>query len=145
PTRASLVSGAVERLFASMREQYQAAFARLAPGTDRLGAAIDLLWQTFQDPRLAAVLELYVAGRTDAELRAQLRPIADEHQALVLGLARAFFPEAASKARFAGTINLVLDALQGMAVRRLSRPDDPSVKRTLALLKEIATAAAQES
>lgn len=141
PTRASLVSAAVARLFEDLRADFQRGFAALAREGDRVAAALELLWETFQDPRLAAVLELYVAGRTDRELRNQLRPVATEHQAHVIGLAHSFFPEVATDGRFSAVLHLVLDTLQGMAVRRLSQPDDPSVDRTLALLKELAAAA----
>ncbi len=144
PTRAVLVSAAVERLFAELREQYETAFAALTPRANRLGAAIDLLWRAFQDPRLAAVLELYVAARTDTELHTQLKPVADEHQRNVRRLALNYFPEAAAKPGFTALIDLALDAMQGMAVRALSKPHDPALKRSLALLKQLAAAAAEE-
>lgn len=142
PTRQMLVSAAVQQLFSDLRRDFERAFGRLPAGAERSGAAIDLLWKTFQDVRLAAVLELYVAGRTDPELHAQLIPVAEQHHQLVLGLARSFFPEAASQARFTGALDLILDTLQGMAVRKLVRPKDSSPRRTLALLKDLAAAVA---
>jgi len=141
PTRAMLVSDAVQHLFAELRRDYEASFAHLPAGRSRLDRAIDLLWTTFQDPRLAAVLELYVAGRTDAEVRAQLTPVAEQHEAQIRTLARRFFPAAATNARFEAVLDLVLDTLQGLAVRQLSRPNDPALRRTLPLLKHIAQAA----
>lgn len=141
PTRSALVSAAVQHLFASLTREYEAAFARLSPDADRVGTAIELLWAIFQDARLAAVLELYVAGRTDAELRAELGPVARRHHQNVVSLARAYFPEAAdAKGGLEDLIDLVLDTLQGMAVRKLVRPDDDSIARTLARIKSLAAA-----
>jgi AcrR family transcriptional regulator len=142
PTRASLVSAAVQHLFAGLRSEYEAAFANLSPDADRVGAAIDLLWEIFQDVRLAAVLELYVVGRTDPGLRAELAPVAASHHENVVRLARAYFPEAADlNGGLEELLDLVLDTLQGMAVRRLVRPQDASTTRTLALVKSLAAAA----
>ncbi len=142
PTREQLVAGAVEHLFAELREDFAKRFARLAPGADRLDAAINLLWKVFQDVRLAAVLDLYVAARTDKGLHATLLPVAQAHHDHVLGLARAFFPEAAASQDLRDTTNLLLDTLQGMAIRKLIRPADRSPSRTLAMLKQLAAAVA---
>ncbi len=139
-TRSALIGAAVQHLFANLTLAYQDAFARLGPEADRVAAAIDLLWEIFQDPRLAAVLELYVAARTDAELRAALTPVAARHQANIAALARCYFPDAAAASpRFEAVLDLVLDALQGMAVRRLLDADAERVARTLALVKEVAS------
>jgi AcrR family transcriptional regulator len=142
PTRDDLVAAAVRHLFADLREAFQKAFAALSPEADRVGAAIDLLWEVYRDPRLAAVLELYVAGRTDASLRARLAPVAAAHHAHVVVLARAYFPEAAARAgSLESVLDLVLDTLQGMAVRRVVHGDVPELETTRHLLASIARGA----
>lgn len=141
PTRQQLVSAAVAELFDTMRQQYETAFARLAPRRARIAAAIDLLWQTFQDPRLTVVLELWLAARTDGELQRQLLPVSLEHQRHIRSLARRFFPSRASDQRFERVLALIIDTLQGAAVRRLSQPDDPSIEQTIDFAKEIAASA----
>jgi AcrR family transcriptional regulator len=140
-TRASLVAAAVQHLYMGLTADYEKAFANLSPGTDRVSAAIDLLWETFQDPRLAAVLELFVAGRTDRELREQLAPVAARHRARVTELARAYFPAALEmEGQFEGLLALVLRALQGMAVEQLVERDEADAARALLRLKQIAKA-----
>lgn len=142
PTRSSLVSAAVQHLFDLLREDYARGFAALAPGTDRIRAAIALLWAAFQDERLAAVLELSIAARTDAELARELLPVSEAHHAHVIRLALDFFPEAAADPEtFRDVLDFVLDTLQGMAVRRLLRPDDPSIGRSLRRLEAMAASA----
>lgn len=137
PTRASLIVAAVQHLYAGLVAEYEQAFAALDPGTDRIAASIDLLWRIHHDPRLVAVLELHVAARTDADLRRALTPVAARHHAHVIELAARYFPEVARVPRFAAAIELVLDTLQGLAVRRLFMPDEASTARTLALVKVI--------
>ncbi len=142
PTRAMLVAAAVQRLFAGLTEEYQDGFAGLPPRVDRLRAAIDLLWSMYTRPRYAAVLELYTAARTDAELHDQIRPIADRHQRNVFRLARAYFPElAGDPAALDTTLALVLDTMQGMAVSRFLFGDGTEEARRLESLYEIAARA----
>jgi len=140
-TRATLVAAAVQHLYAGLTADYEKAFANHSPGVDRVSAAIDLLWETFQDPRLAAVLELFVAGRTDRELREQLAPVAARHRERVTELARAYFPAAREmEGPFEDLLALVLHALQGMAVEQLVERDEAAARRALLRLKEIAKA-----
>jgi AcrR family transcriptional regulator len=142
PTRASLIAAAVEHLYAKLRTDYEDRFAALPPGRQRLGAAIDLFWTVWQDPRLAAVVELHVAARTDAELLAALRPVAAEHQRHIVRLARRFFPrEALGEPRFVAVLDLVQETLRGMAVGHLVEPDDARARRTRAILKELVAGA----
>jgi len=141
PTRASLVAAAVGHLYARLTEAYQAGFASLPAGADRLRTAIDLLWSMFTEPHYAAVLELFTAARADAELRAHLRPIAERHQDNVYRLARAYFPQAADTPEFDAVLTLVLDAMQGMASTRSVHQYGPSDSARLALLHDIAARA----
>lgn len=144
PTRAALIAAAVEHLYAGLRADYERAFTRLAPGTDRLGAAIDLFWKVWHDPRLAAVLELHVAARTDAELGAALRPVADQHQEHIVRLARHIFPqEALAQRRFTAILDVVQEALRGLAVGYLVEKDEAHARRTLAMLKDLVAPALQ--
>jgi AcrR family transcriptional regulator len=141
PTRQELVSAAVQHLFAGMTAAYEKSFASLSPDADRVGSAIELLWDVLQDARLAAVLELYVAARTDAALRRAIEPVAAAHHANVVRLARAYFPESAAVVDFELVLDLVLDALQGAAVRSLVTPGEAAVKRTVDAVAELARAA----
>ena len=142
PTRSSLVSAAVQHLYRLLREDYERGFAEIPPGADRARAAIGLLWAAFQDERLTAVLELSIAARTDADLARELLPVSEAHHAHVVRLARDFFPEAAGDPEgFQATLDFVLDALPGMAVRRLLRPGDPSIGLSLARLEAMAASA----
>jgi len=140
PTRAALVAAAVQHLYARLTDAYRAGFARRR-GSDRLRAAIDLLWSMFTEPRYAAVLELFTAARTDPELRAHLRPIAERHQANVYRLARQYFPQLARRPAFDATLTLLLDAMQGMATGRAVHLYGPSEAARLDGLYRLAAGA----
>jgi AcrR family transcriptional regulator len=118
-TRAQLVGAAVQHVFAGLTADYQQGFARVAETADRVQAAVELLWSMFVQPRHLAALDLYLAARTDGELRAVLAPIAAQHRDNVLQLARAYFPDAAaSHARFDAVIDLILNTMLGLALSR---------------------------
>lgn len=70
PTKARLLTAAVEHLFERRNAEFRKAFADAEPGADRLDTAIDLLWSMFRGPTFVAWLELWVAARHDADLRA---------------------------------------------------------------------------
>lgn len=135
PTHAALLSAAVQHLYAGLREGYERAFAALPAGADPLDASIDLLWRAFLDPRLEATVELLVAARIDPELRAELALVATDHHRHVTRLACASLPAAAAHPRFSATLDLVLDTLQGLALRRVVRGGARAEARALDALK----------
>ncbi|MEA2623997.1 MAG: hypothetical protein QOD06_42, partial [Candidatus Binatota bacterium] len=63
PTKAELVTTAVEHLFQRRNQEFRTAMAKLPPAVDRAEAAVDLLWAIFSGPTFYAWLELVVAGR----------------------------------------------------------------------------------
>lgn len=140
PTRAALVSAALRHLYADLTAQYEKAFASIGPEADRLDSAIELLWRVMCDPRLAAVTELTVAARTDAELRAEVAAVALAHRENIGRLALSYFPDAAARPDFDTHVDVVIDALQGLVLRQGLHGDGPFVRRSLRLVKRLATA-----
>ncbi len=138
PTRADLVAAAVEHLFERMRQEYREVLSP-AEGID-LKAAVDLLWSVFEKPNFAAVLELYTAARTDAELRDRLTPVADAHQRLVHELARDYFPDA-DRDELDNVLRTILDAMQGMAIDLFLSGDLADRESRLTALRGLASEA----
>jgi AcrR family transcriptional regulator len=75
PTRAALVSAAVTHLSHRRAAELRAEAAALPSGAHRVDAVVDLLAAAFTGPLFTAALELWVAARTDGELRAALLPL----------------------------------------------------------------------
>jgi len=75
PTKAALVTAAVEHLYMQRHAEFVAAMKKLPAGPDRLLASIDLLWTMVSGRTFYAWLELAVAARTDPELRESVAAI----------------------------------------------------------------------
>ncbi|HEY0454694.1 TetR/AcrR family transcriptional regulator [Actinophytocola sp.] len=83
-TKAELMTSALEHLFARLGEEIVTATSQLPPGPERLDEGIDLLWRAYSGTLSTAAVELWVAARTDEELRRSLLPVDRElgHQTL---------------------------------------------------------------
>ncbi len=138
PSKADLVSAAAEHLFATLIVDYTDTFRRLDGRGDRVAAAIELLWQTFEQPRLHAAFELYVASRTDPELARALHPVSARHRDNLYALAHELFPDAAAaNPRFGALLAIVLDTLQGAALGSFTLPEPRRTSDMLAVLTEL--------
>ncbi|WP_410588763.1 TetR/AcrR family transcriptional regulator [Amycolatopsis sp. lyj-23] len=73
--KAELMAAAVEHLTTKLRRQLAASLEDLPGGGNGVAAAIDLLWAGYSGTLSTAVTELWVAARTDPELRAAIRPV----------------------------------------------------------------------
>lgn len=131
-TKAELLGEAVEHLFPRLIADYRARFDAVPAHGDRVAASVELLWSMYQRPELQAAIELYVAARTDAELRAALAKVEGPHRENLHRAAREMFPEAArGHPDFSGAIELALDAVQGAMVGGAARPGDAAHRRML--------------
>jgi AcrR family transcriptional regulator len=75
PTRADLVLAAVDHLAMRRAEEVRREAAALPHGPDRTYRVIELLADFSTGPLYVAALEVWVAARTDAVLRAALLPL----------------------------------------------------------------------
>jgi AcrR family transcriptional regulator len=94
PTKAELVTAAIEHLIQRRHREYLEAMERLPGGADRAAASIGLLWGMLSGPTFYAWLELVVAARTDPALRKSISQVADRFSADVEDSFRRQFPEA---------------------------------------------------
>jgi AcrR family transcriptional regulator len=72
-TKAELMTSALEHLFTRLADEIVT--TRLPTGPDRLEKGIDLLWEAYSGTLSTAAVELWVAARTDEELRGHLLPV----------------------------------------------------------------------
>ncbi|WP_181771173.1 TetR/AcrR family transcriptional regulator [Amycolatopsis pittospori] len=73
--KAELMAAAVEHLTEKLRGQLAASISTLPGGASGVAAAIDLLWEGYSGTLSTAATELWVAARTDPELREAIRPV----------------------------------------------------------------------
>lgn len=135
-TKAVLVAAAVERLYEAVALRYAEAIAQVGPDPNRFRAGVQLLWEVYADPTHAAVLELYVAARTDPELCETLREVGRRHQKHVLQRANEYFPELARRDA-SGLFETVQAALTGLALQRMVYGDRVRDEQVLDLIEHM--------
>ncbi|SDZ06394.1 DNA-binding transcriptional regulator, AcrR family [Amycolatopsis xylanica] len=73
--KAELMAAAVEHLTVKLRHQLAESLQTVPQGVDGIPTAIDLLWEGYSGTLATAATELWVAARTDPELKAAIRPV----------------------------------------------------------------------
>ena len=124
--KAELMAGAVAHLLARRQDEFAKAIAGLDPGADRVDAAIDVLWSMYESSAFVAWLELWVASRTDADLRVAVLAMNDAF----ITSAQAQFAEVVGDlpggggdpADRAGALAFTLAVFDGTAISQLLGP-----------------------
>lgn len=129
PTKADLLSAAVQHLLDQRIAEFRKAMANLAPDVPKVDAAIDVLWTMFQGPTFTAWLELRVGARTDPELAAAVTLVDQEFVETSTGIFRELFAaETAESPDLPGVaIGMTFTFLDGLALSQLYgdyRPHD---------------------
>ena len=121
PTKADLLSAALEHVLEARIAEFRKAMADLPPGTATREAAIDVLWSMVQGPTFTAWLEMSVAARTDTALAQAFEGVAREFAETSVEQYREMFPEDAAAdpelPRIA--IAMLFTFLDGLALARL--------------------------
>ena len=122
PTRASLVLAAVEHLMQRRADEIRTEAAALPPGA-RLDRAIDMLVAAFTGPLFSAALEVWVAARTDAELREALVPLEARLGRELYRLTVEALGVDDSRPHVRAAVQATLDLLRGLGVANLLSDD----------------------
>jgi AcrR family transcriptional regulator len=116
-SRADLVTAAV----AHLAEQRIAAFAAVVDGQPAsLEDCLDALWDGHQPPIFDATLELWVASRTDAELRVHLLRVERDVAAAIARTAESALGNVARRPGFADDLAYALATIRGLALLQVS-------------------------
>jgi AcrR family transcriptional regulator len=121
PTRARFVAEAVRhvafRLDAELRER-DALHAR----TDRrrLEELLDHVWEIHTGPLFQAVMELWVAARTDDEIRAEMDAVDRDVRRLIREGAGELFPSLMARPRAGEMLEMSLAVMRGLALLRFT-------------------------
>ncbi len=114
PTKAELVSEAVRRLAQRRVREIRAEVEKLPKGVKRRDATLDLLWHQHSGPLFAASIELWVAARSDKELRASLLPVEREVIALVREITAEQLPADIPPSQLNSIVTTVITLLLGL-------------------------------
>lgn len=129
PTRADLVAAAVRHLAAKRTELAFEKIAKVRGSADPLDAALDLLWEIHQGPVVYATIEMWVAARTDEELKDQLTKVEPTARASLIEFAEAVFGDYASNPRFRHVMYTAMDAMRGILLMGLSDEDSTDLDK----------------
>jgi AcrR family transcriptional regulator len=116
-TRAELVGAAVAHL---AEERVGAVHARFAQAPVSVEDALDVLWEEHQGTAFNAALELWVASRTNPELRESLHRIERDVATAIAREAEAALAETARRAGFTDDLIFALATIRGLALLRIS-------------------------
>ena len=125
PSKAALVTEAVDHLARRRVAEAGGEIERLGEGRDRVRSTLDQIWQGQTGDLFKASLELWVAARTDAELAEKLAPVESELREVLMRTAAAAFGRAiASRGDFEQLVLMALSTAQGLALlREYGTPD----------------------
>jgi AcrR family transcriptional regulator len=137
-TKAELMAAAVEHLVERLKDEITGTLV-LPPGPERVGEAIDLLWKGFSGKLSTAALELWVAARTDEELRRSMLPVDRALARSTLDIYRAAAGHDLDPERLETLFWLTLNVTRGLALDAMIGGDPSRRAHLLAEWKAIAT------
>lgn len=123
PTRADLIAATVRHLAEKRAELASGKIDEVRRAADPLDAALDLLWEIHQGPVNYATIEMWVAARTDPELREQLTKVEPAARASVIKFAEDAFGDYATNPRIRHVMYTAMDAVRGILLMGLSDED----------------------
>jgi AcrR family transcriptional regulator len=127
PTRADLVAAAVRHIAARRAELAFEKIDAVRTAPDPLDAALELLWEVHQGPVQYATMEMWIASRTDPELRDHMTKVEPAARASLIEFTEAAFGEYSGHPRFRHVLYTAMDAIRGILLMGLSDEDPASV------------------
>jgi len=98
---------------------------------------LDLVWKSHNSPLFGAALELWVAARTDPELRAAMVQVEqDVASAVWEGAEQLFGVEVATRPGFVPNVDTALNGMRGLALVAIVLDDPAVVERRWEVLRE---------
>lgn len=139
-SKADLLLAAMDRLYEDFSASVRDLADTLPVGEERIRPAIRLLWGRFNGPLFLAAMELWVAARTDSELRAALLPHERRLGGQLRELATELFGESVAAHPAAETVyQVLLTSMRGQAMTYALQPevsrDGPHLQYWFALVE----------
>lgn len=133
PTKADLVVSAVTYLADRRLSELHDELATGTPGPD-VGRALAVVERAYSGPLFLASLELWVAARTDPDLRRVLLPVERTIGLRMRELCRELFGQTLPEATVALAGDLTVDLMRGMGIAVLLVDDEGAARRRARLL-----------
>lgn len=137
-TKAELMAHAVEHLVNKLIARMSSGDHTTLPGPDRIGEGIEMLWRGYSGELSTAVMELWVAGRTDPELQKAMQPIDKALARKTTELFREMLGDQAPADRPDLPLWLTVNLIRGLALDSMLGGDPQRRKQLLDEWKTIA-------
>jgi AcrR family transcriptional regulator len=125
-SKAELLLAAIDYLYEDFSASIRDAAATLPSGEERLRPAVRVLWDRFDGPLFLAAMELWVAARTDTELRVALLPHERRLGGQLRELADELFGASIAENPAGQTVyHLLLTSMRGQAMTYALQPEAP--------------------
>lgn len=116
PTKAALVSEAMQYLIGQISQSLLSEVGRLSDGPDRADTAMDLVWNTFRGRLFQAVVQLSVAGTGDPEVVDKLAVLNNVITNLIRGAIPVLFPDESDQPTFEDALFTTINTMTGLAL-----------------------------
>ncbi|MCT7364395.1 hypothetical protein A7G45_16105 [Mycolicibacterium llatzerense] len=123
PTKAALVTAAASHLVAKRTVEFESRMAGLDPQQRTPAAALDILWSFYEQPECRALMELSIAARHDAELRALMARWDDKYIEILHASATEFFGEATAEPSFGVLLRTITALFDGLGLYDMTQSD----------------------
>lgn len=117
PTKSALLVAATEHLLERQRAEYISAFESLPPEKRTIDSAIDTLWPMLRGQTWTALVELFVAGRTDPAVRSALGDLAERALDVSVEIVAEYFPATRDSAMHAIAVRGAMALFVGLALQ----------------------------
>jgi AcrR family transcriptional regulator len=131
PTKSSLIQAAVERIINDSFTTFQSQMKAIPEAKRELTDAADVLWSFFEDPAIAALIEMMVAARTDPDLRMALEAVPERIARTALGAFREAFPDVGDRPFTEATVRAIVALFIGLNVQISADSDRDARHRQL--------------
>jgi AcrR family transcriptional regulator len=128
-SKTDLVVAAISHLAQRRTEAAMQELGRARSGGDPVGAMLESLWTLHQGPLFVAAIELWVAGRTDPVLAAEMEKVEPfVNNAVLLSVAQAV-PDEVQRKEVRDFVYTAMDVLRGILVTGFVSPDPERAHR----------------
>ncbi|MBU3061630.1 TetR/AcrR family transcriptional regulator [Nocardia sp. NEAU-G5] len=128
-SKTDLVVAAISHLAQRRTEAAMQELGRARAGGDPVGAMLESLWTLHQGPLFVAAIELWVAGRTDPVLAAEMEKVEPfVNNAVLLSVAQAV-PDEVQRKEVRDFVYTAMDVLRGILVTGFIAPDPERAHR----------------
>ena len=124
-SKAQLMAAALKQLGDRMADDFLAQPPAAGEPQERVAALLDRVWEVHRGPLFEAGAELWVAARTDAELRAAMDPVARDFALRTAQGMLHLVPDLVAQPGFAEQVMIGLATLRGLAMPGFVEAADP--------------------